>query len=192
MLSGRTTMAELGTIPSTRHSAVKRLKETPRESPLVVFECVSPQEKVVINPKYPEQTVAIRRQLPMQFKKQLIMLQRDNVDVFAWKYSYMAGIPKVIKIGEETLVTEHKLNEGKKITPVQQKKWGMASDRSAAASKEVEELVKAGILRETRYQTLVANPVMVKKAEGAWGMCVDFTIIYKACPKDCYSLPEID
>ncbi|GKB99366.1 reverse transcriptase domain-containing protein [Tanacetum coccineum] len=38
----------------------------------------------------------------------------------------------------------------------------------------------------------VANTVMVKKTDGAWRMCVDFTDINKTCPKDCYSLPEID
>ncbi|GJS95538.1 reverse transcriptase domain-containing protein [Tanacetum coccineum] len=33
---------------------------------------------------------------------------------------------------------------------------------------------------------------MVKKSDGGWRMCVDFTDINKACPKDCYPLPEID
>ncbi|GKF32374.1 hypothetical protein Tco_0102172 [Tanacetum coccineum] len=68
----------------------------------------------------------------------------------------------------------------------------MAPERAASALKEVEELRKAGILKETRYQTWVANTVMVKKTDEAWRMCVDFTNINKACPKDCYSLPEID
>ena len=34
--------------------------------------------------------------------------------------------------------------------------------------------------------------VMVKKATGGWRMCVDFTNLKKACPKDCYFLPRID
>ncbi|XP_072066859.1 uncharacterized protein [Arachis hypogaea] len=33
---------------------------------------------------------------------------------------------------------------------------------------------------------------MVKKHNGKWGMCVDFTDLNKACPKDCYLLPSID
>ncbi|GJU77874.1 reverse transcriptase domain-containing protein [Tanacetum coccineum] len=68
----------------------------------------------------------------------------------------------------------------------------MAPERSATASKEVEELRKSRILRETRYQMWVANTVMVKKTDEAWRICTDFTNINKACPKDCYSLPEID
>ncbi|GKA34753.1 reverse transcriptase domain-containing protein [Tanacetum coccineum] len=55
-------------------------------------------------------------------------------------------------------------------------------------------LMKADILREFKYQTWVANPVMVKKSDGRWKMCVDFTYttINKSCPKDCYPLPEIN
>ncbi|GJT01370.1 reverse transcriptase domain-containing protein [Tanacetum coccineum] len=37
-----------------------------------------------------------------------------------------------------------------------------------------------------------ANPVLVKKSDGGWRMCVDFTDINKSCPKDCYPLPEIN
>nr|GEW97929.1 reverse transcriptase domain-containing protein [Tanacetum cinerariifolium] len=37
-----------------------------------------------------------------------------------------------------------------------------------------------------------SNPVMVKKHDGSWRMCVDFTDLNKACPQDCYPLPEID
>ena len=33
---------------------------------------------------------------------------------------------------------------------------------------------------------------MVKKANGKWRMCVDFTNLNKACPKDSYPLPRID
>ena len=34
--------------------------------------------------------------------------------------------------------------------------------------------------------------VLVKKANGKWRMCVDFTDLNKACPKDLYPLPSID
>jgi hypothetical protein len=33
---------------------------------------------------------------------------------------------------------------------------------------------------------------MVKKANGKWGMCIDFTDLNKACPKDEFPLPRID
>ena len=33
---------------------------------------------------------------------------------------------------------------------------------------------------------------MVKEASEKWRMCVDFTDINKACPKDSYPLPRVD
>ena len=33
---------------------------------------------------------------------------------------------------------------------------------------------------------------MVEKANGKWRMCVDFTDLNKACPKDIYPLPQVD
>ena len=41
------------------------------------------------------------------------------------------------------------------------------------------------------YPEWLANVVMVKKANGKWRMCVDFTDLNKACPKDSFPLPRI-
>ncbi|GJW29235.1 reverse transcriptase domain-containing protein [Tanacetum coccineum] len=104
----------------------------------------------------------------------------------------MIGIPRNITVKGNPFNTEHKLNEYSHVKPIKQKRRGLGPDRSTAACKEVEELMKAGILRKVNHQIWVANPVMVKKSDRGWRMCVDFTDINKACPKDCYPLPEID
>ncbi|GKB35051.1 reverse transcriptase domain-containing protein [Tanacetum coccineum] len=69
---------------------------------------------------------------------------------------------------------------------------GQASERAKAIQAEVQKLVEAGIMREVYYHEWLSNPVMVKKHDRCWRMCVDFTDLNKACPQDCYSLPEID
>ncbi|GKA97965.1 reverse transcriptase domain-containing protein [Tanacetum coccineum] len=57
---------------------------------------------------------------------------------------------------------------------------------------EVQKLLEARIMREVYYHEWLSNPVMVKKHDGSWRMCMDFTDLNKACPHDCYPLPEID
>nr|GEU29808.1 reverse transcriptase domain-containing protein [Tanacetum cinerariifolium] len=71
-------------------------------------------------------------------------------------------------------------------------KRGQAPERAKDIQEEVQKLVEAGIIREVYYHDWLSNPVMVKKHDGNWRMCVDFTDLNKACPQDCYPLPEID
>ncbi|GJV82399.1 reverse transcriptase domain-containing protein [Tanacetum coccineum] len=66
------------------------------------------------------------------------------------------------------------------------------TERAKAILEEVHKLVEAGIMQEVYYHDWLSNPVMVKKSDGSWRMCVDFTDLNKACPQDCYPLPEID
>ncbi|GJS23557.1 reverse transcriptase domain-containing protein [Tanacetum coccineum] len=98
--------------------------------------------------------------------------------------SDMTGVPRS--------VAEHRLNIREGYSPVRQKKRGQAPERAKAIQAEVQKLVEAGIMREVYYHDWLSNPVMVKKHDGSWRMCVDFTDLNKACPQDCYPLPEID
>ena len=59
-------------------------------------------------------------------------------------------------------------------------------------TEEVEKLLEADFIREVFYPDWLANVVMVKKSNGKWRMCVDFTDLIKACPKDSFPLPRID
>nr|GEV33696.1 reverse transcriptase domain-containing protein [Tanacetum cinerariifolium] len=86
------------------------------------------------------------------------------VDVFAWTTAHMMRVPRTETIGEETFNTEHRINELKHLEPVKQKKRSLAPERNKAIHIQVEELTKANILREVKYQTWVSNPVIVKNA----------------------------
>ena len=59
-------------------------------------------------------------------------------------------------------------------------------------TEEVEKLLEVDFIREVFYPDWLANVVMVKKSNGKWRMCVDFTDLNKACPKDSFPLPRID
>nr|GEV22768.1 reverse transcriptase domain-containing protein [Tanacetum cinerariifolium] len=75
---------------------------------------------------------------------------------------------------------------------VRQKKRGQAPKRAKAIQAKVQKLVEAAIMREVYDHDWLSNPVMVKKHDGSWRMCVDFTDLNKACPQDCYPLPKIN
>ena len=57
---------------------------------------------------------------------------------------------------------------------------------------EVFKQLKADFIREVYYLEWLANMVMMKKANKKWRMCIDFTNLNKACPKDSYPILRID
>ena len=61
-----------------------------------------------------------------------------------------------------------------------------------AEEEEVDRLLEARASREVHYPTWLSNTVVVKKKNGKWRVCVDFTSLNKACPKDSYPLLKID
>ena len=106
---------------------------------------------------------------------------KSNQDVFAWTHEDMPGIdPSVIV---------HRLNVSPSFPSIRQKKRVFALERDQAIAEEVCKLQEANFIREVYYPDWLANVVMVKKASGKWRMCVDFTDLNKACPKDSYPLP---
>ncbi|GJU20290.1 reverse transcriptase domain-containing protein [Tanacetum coccineum] len=181
---GRPGLRKMKAVPSTTHGMIKFPVRggtlTLRSSKIIPIECAmisGPEDqpppvnkvkeeriKVAINPEHPEQT--------------------RSLDIFAWTPTDMTGVPRQI--------AEHKLNVRKGCQPVRQKKRGQAAERNIAINDEVSKLVTTGIMREVHYQDWLSNPVMVKKSDNSWRMCVDFKDLNKACPKDGYPLPKID
>ena len=108
----------------------------------------------------------------------------DNQDVFTWSHEDMLRIDPSIIV--------HKLNVSPLFPPIRQKKRVFAEKRDRAITEEVRKLLEENFIREVYYPEWLANMVMVKKANGKWRMCVDFTDLNKVRPKDNYPLPRID
>ncbi|XP_071694946.1 uncharacterized protein [Rutidosis leptorrhynchoides] len=164
---GRIPLQRFGAIPSTVHGLVKFLTK----QGIATLES-NPLE---------DQKVKIGAGLMKEAKAKLRNILMTNLDVFCWRDADMTGVPRD--------VAQHHLNVN--LTPVWEKRRPMAPDMSEWLRGEVNQLVKANFLCKVNYQTWVANPVLVLKADGSWRLCVDFKDINKACPKDNYPLPEI-
>jgi hypothetical protein len=114
----------------------------------------------------------------------LVDFLRANVDIFAWSPSDMPGIPRE--------VAEHSLDILPHSHAVQQRLCRFDEERRRAIGVELRKLLEAGFIKEVFHPTWIANPVLVKKKNGKWRMCVDYTSLNKACPKVPFPLPRID
>ena len=56
----------------------------------------------------------------------------------------------------------------------------------------MKKLEAAGLVKGVLHPTWLANPVVVRQANGKWRLCIDFTDLNIACPKDPFPLPRID
>ena len=131
-----------------------------------------------------EQKVLLGSQLSEEQEKTLIRFLFNNKDVFAWSANDLCGVNRD--------VIEHSLNVDPSFRPRKQRLRKMSDDKAEGARNEVKRLLSAGVIREVKYPEWLANTVMVKKANGKWRMCIDFTDLNKACPKDKFPLPRID
>jgi hypothetical protein len=131
----------------------------------------------------PSITVMIGTEVSAEDEGKLLQFLRNNQDVFAWSKSDLTGVHRS--------VIEHALNTDPKVKPKLQRQRPMSGDRVKSAEAEVQKLLDARIIREVQYPVWVANVVMVPKKNGNMRMCIDFTELNKACPKDPYPLPRI-
>jgi hypothetical protein len=114
----------------------------------------------------------------------LVNFLRANADIFAWSPSDMPGIPRE--------VAEHSLDILPHSRAVQQRLQRFDEERRRAIGVELRKLLEAGFINEVFHPTWLANHVLVKKKNGKWRMCVDYTSLNKACPKFPFPLPRID
>ena len=94
--------------------------------------------------------------------------------------------------GIDPAVITHRLNVSPSFKPVKKKRRCFAPERQKAINEEVGKLLQENAIREVEYPEWLANVVLVKKANGKWRICIDFTDINRACPKDSFPLPRID
>ncbi|KAL2533146.1 Reverse transcriptase domain-containing protein [Abeliophyllum distichum] len=147
-------------------------------------EPVEELEQIEVDPNRPEKVLYIGKELKKSVRSQLTTFLKSNTDVFAWEHVDMEGIDPKLSC--------HKVNTSPNVKPKQQRRRPLNLEKYEALAKEVDKLLKCGFIRESLYSQWVANPVLVKKNNEAWRVCIDFTDLNKACPKDSFPLPRID
>ena len=109
---------------------------------------------------------------------------RKNIDVFAWDAYEAPGV-------DLNFICHH-LNVNPSVTPRRQAPRCPSKEHAKAVKSEVTKLKQAVAIKEVFYPQWLANIVVVKKKIEKWRVCVDFTDLNKACPKDPFPMPRID
>jgi ribonuclease HI len=141
-------------------------------------------KKVQLDEHDPGKFILIGENLEKHVEEEILKVVKENMAVFAWSPDELQGVDRSL--------IEHNLAIKSGYKPKKQKLRRMSTDRQQAAKIELEKLLKAKVIREVMHPEWLANPVLVKKANGKWRMCIDFTDLNKACPKDDFPLPRID
>jgi hypothetical protein len=114
----------------------------------------------------------------------LVDFLHANTDIFALSPSDMPGIPRE--------VAEHSLDILPHSRAVQQWLRRFDEARRRAIGVELRKLLEGGFVKEVFHPTWLAHPILVKKKNGKWRMCVDYTSLNKLCPEVLFPLPRID
>jgi hypothetical protein len=104
--------------------------------------------------------------------------------VFAWSVYDAPGVSSKLAF--------HALNSGLEHKLVSQKRQKLALEKATIVLEKVERLLASRAIREVQYLVWLSNTVVVKKKNGKWRVCIDFTNLNKACPKDPFPLSRID
>ncbi|KAK0604330.1 hypothetical protein LWI29_014567 [Acer saccharum] len=141
-------------------------------------------DEVSIDPEQPDHKVFIGSRLPDNIRKQLVEFLRERRNSFAWSHEDMIGIDPEVMVHRLQVDSDHQ--------PVKQKRRKFAPERNKVINEEIQKLFDIGSVREVKYPDWLANVVVVKKKNGKWRVCIDFTDLNKACPKDSFPLPHVD
>jgi hypothetical protein len=113
-----------------------------------------------------------------------VRLLGEFQDVFAWSYEDICGF-------DPTLIQNSiPIKEGIKLA--RQKQRPINSALEATIRKELEKLLKAGIIFLIKYSEWVSNLVPVRKTTSHIRLCIDFCALNRASIKEHSPLPNME
>ena len=98
---------------------------------------------------------------------EILMFIMQNVDVFSWSPYEVPGVDPEFII--------HRVNVDLLFPPKKQKPRRSAKEHVKTVKQEVKRLKEAIAIKEIFFPEWLVNTVVVKKKNGKWRVCVDFT-----------------
>jgi ribonuclease HI len=128
--------------------------------------------------------VKIGKTTPIEERIEIVKLLKEYRDVLAFSYDELKVyredvIQRVIPLKEETKPFRQKLRQmNPKLAPLVQQ--------------ELQKMLEAGIIAQTRHSSWCSNLVVARKKNGKIRICIDFRNLNIACTKDHYPLPKME
>jgi ribonuclease HI len=128
--------------------------------------------------------IKVGKTTPIEERKEIVKLLKEYRDVLAFSYDELKVyreevIQHVIPLKEETKPFRHKLRQmNPKLAPLVQQ--------------ELQKMLEAGIIAQTRHSSWCSNLVVARKKNGKIRLCIDFRNLNIACTKDHYPLPKME
>ena len=95
-------------------------------------------------------------------------------------------------VGIDPTLASHKLNVIVTIKVVRQKVRRFHPNCHQIIQTKMDNLLSTGFIREVKYPKCLENVVVVPKKGGKWRVCVEYTDLNEACPKDNFPLPQLN
>jgi hypothetical protein len=128
--------------------------------------------------------VKIGAQCSDEEKMKLAKLLGEFQDVFAWSYEDLHGF--------DPALIHHVVPIKEGIKPVRQKQRPINLALEATIRKELENLLKDGIIFPVKYSEWVSNLVPVQKTTGQIRLYIDFRTLNRDSIKDYCPLPNME
>lgn len=126
----------------------------------------------------------IGKSLSVEDRMEILLSLVQNLDVFAWSPYKVPGVNPTF--------TMHKLNVDPLVPPKKQRLRRSAKPHVETVKEEVEKLKQLGAIKEVFFPKWLASTIVVKNKNGKWRVCIDFTDLNRALPKDLFLVLKID
>jgi hypothetical protein len=117
-------------------------------------------------------------------RKEIIKLLREYRDVLAFTYDEL-------KVYREEVI-QHNIPLKGEAKPFRQKLRQINPKLAPLVQKELQKMVAAGIIAQTRHSFWCSNFFVARKRNGSNRLCVDFRNLNIVCTKDNYPLPKME
>jgi hypothetical protein len=128
--------------------------------------------------------IKVGKTTPIDERNEIVKLLKEYRDVLAFSYDEL----KVYR--EDVIQHVIPLKEGTK--PFRQKLRQLNPKLAPLVQKELQKMLEAGIIAQTRHASWCSNMVVARKKIGNIQICIDFRNLNIACTKDHYPLPKME